>query len=187
MNATHTKGHGLRVLTAALWALGLVVGPAAELPAVSAELEFRGVSQEEAICLICLYDPLSAKSRWIPVNGQADGITVRAYDSTEDKVVVTRAGKVMTLPLVRARITQSQTIPGEIKADGTANLDFKNVDQADDTDDTGKDASRVLPLAVRKLPPLDRALVEEFYRQRSENNALDVAYAWEFLQRKRKS
>lgn len=185
MNATHTWGHGLRVLTAALWALGLVVGPAAELPAVSQELQFRGVAQEEDICLICLYDPLSDKSRWIAVNGQEDGIAVRSYDSKEGKVVVTRAGKVMTLPLIRAKITHSLSLP-LIKADGTANLDFINVDETDDTDDSGKDASRVVPLYFRKLPLAERAMLQEYFRRRAISNATDAILAGDVLPPKKK-
>ena len=187
MNATHTWGHGLRVLTAALWALGLVVGQAAELPAGSQELQFRGVAQEEDICLICLYDPLTYTSRWIAVNGQADGIAVRSYDSKEGKVVVTRAGKVMTLPLIRALITHSQRLPGIIKADGTANLDFINVDETDDTDDSGKDASRVVPLSMRKLPLAERAMLQEYFRRRAINNATDAILAGDVLPLKKKT
>lgn len=186
MNATHTKGHGLRVLTAALWALGLVVGPAAELPAVSQELQFRGVSQEGQVCLVCVYDRAAKLSHWIPVNGQAQGISVRSYDAKEDKVVVTRAGKVMTLPLIRASITHSQRLPGIIKADGTANLDFINVDETDDTDDSGKDASRVVPLSMRKLPLAERAMLQEYFRRRAINNATDAILAGDVLPPKKK-
>jgi len=68
-------------------------------------LEFRGVVQEEGVCLVNLYDPVTRSARWIPVNSGVAGLEVIAYDAATDKVKIAQAGRPLTLALKQARVS----------------------------------------------------------------------------------
>lgn len=81
---------------------GSVSPPAAATPG---GLEFVAVLTEGQKTNVSLYDPVTKKSRWIPVRGEADGIAVLSYDALRNQVVVRTGGAEKQLTLRREKST----------------------------------------------------------------------------------
>lgn len=174
-------------LDAAEWQTLLTNTPFGQAPAAAAavtgDLEFRGVVQEEDVYYINLYNPATKTAQWIPVNGKAPGLEVSSYDATSDKVQIIQAGRPLTLPLKQARVSLVAAAPPP-PPPGTANVE--NPDNPDKADQAGRRAQvREMIRArlegnaqggpgspvARNMPPEAQAMIEEFRRRRAESAA----------------
>jgi hypothetical protein len=151
----------------------------ANAPAATGELEFRGVVQEEGVYLVNLYNPATKTAQWLPVNGKAPGLEVKAYDATSDKVQVSQGGHPLTLSLKQARVVLAAAVPVPQKAEPAA-------DNPEGTDKETLAERRAqiremirarmgdrgpggqTPPFMRNMPPEAQAMIEEFRRRRAE-------------------
>ena len=126
---------------------------AAPIQAVSDELEFRGVVQEEDIYLVNLFSPATKTSQWLPVPGSAPGLKVQAYDEATGKLRIVQAGRPVTLLLKRASVARLKD-----------NAPLKPLDPSQQV---SPDAEPGVPDFLRELPPEARKILEEVRRRRA--------------------
>lgn len=82
----------------------LPAGNASAVPATSAGgLEFVAVLGDGTKTSVALYDPLTKKSRWISVPGEAGGVAVLSYNATRSEIVVRTGGTEKRLTLRKER------------------------------------------------------------------------------------
>ena len=110
--------------------------------------------------MISLFDPRSRTSQWISVPGRGLGLEVRSYDPIAQSVTIIQDAREITLWLKEAPVRLMA--PAEATANGKTGAE---------ADDTGKDAARVTPKAIRDLPPEIRVLSEEYLRRQRARGA----------------
>jgi hypothetical protein len=153
--------------------------PADQTPveAPAGQLEFRGVVEEDGAVLVNLYNPSTKTSQWIPVDGQAPGLTVNSYDSGSHKVVVTQGNRQLTLPLVQPKISLMAAAPPPVPQALPGNPNPAGQPQGDQGGGPGRmrtpggmegGASGPAREFIRNLPPEAQAMVEEMRRRRAE-------------------
>lgn len=117
--------------------------------------EFRGLVQDSDGLMINLFDPQSRTSQWITVPGRVPGLEVKSYDPIAQSVTIIQGAREITLWLKEAHVSLLE--PAGASPSGEPGAE---------ADDTGKDAARVTPNAIRNLPPDIRLLAQEYLRQR---------------------
>ena len=126
----------------------------------SGELEFRGVVQEGDVVLVNLYNPTTKTGSWVPVQGQAAGVTVQAYDAQGGRISVATGGRQLTLPLKQAKVALVQPTPAA-PAGGQPG-------QAGQPGQGGDGGRGQMPDFLRNLPPEARAALEAARQMRRE-------------------
>lgn len=147
------------------------VAVAGEAAPAANELEFRGVVVEDGTSFVNLFNPTTRTSQWVPVNGQAGGMEVKAYSAREEKVEVTVGTKTLTLPLKQARIVLAKfNLPPPPQPH----------EEASDNPDLEERRARIREMiraraespdpnqTMRNLPPEAQAMMDEFRRRRAE-------------------
>lgn len=158
-------GFGLSLLAAApvvaekgstlLEASPFVSPRAATSGATPAAPEFRGLVQDNGELMISLFDPQSRTSQWISVPGRGPGLEVKSYDPMTQSVTIIQGAREITLWLKQAPVRLLEPAEATVSEKTSAGAD-----------DTGKDAARVTPKAIRDLSPEIRSLSEEYLRRR---------------------
>lgn len=117
------------------------------------DFEFRGVVEEEGSYLVNLYEPGTKTARWVAVPGQAEGLSVEAYDAGAQQVRITLAGRSLVLPLKLARVSLlGNTAPRQL-------IDPAKPPSAEEVEG--------MPEFMRNLPPEARRMLQEVRRRRA--------------------
>lgn len=163
-------------LAAADWQSLTGNSPFGQAPSTAAaqpagELEFRGVVREDDVTLVNIFNTSTQKSQWIPVQGQAGGISADSYDAASDKLQVTMGGKILTLALKQSRVALVQSAPPppvgapppNTGPNGSPGGNATVVQGGQQPAPGSPDAQQ----AFRNLPPEARNMIEEIRRRRA--------------------
>lgn len=85
-----------------LWAAGTVVS--AESEKISDILELRSYTRIGGTFEFSVYNKNEKRSRWLAVNEQEDGYTIKSYDSERNEIVIQFNGREGRLPLQASQI-----------------------------------------------------------------------------------
>lgn len=129
----------------------------------SGEVEFRGVVQEGDVVLVNLYNPTTKTGSWVPVQGQAAGVTVQTYDAQAGRINIATGGRQLTLSLKQAKVALVQPTPAAA-AGGQAG----QPGQPGQPGQGGEGGRGQMPDFLRNLPPEARAALEAARQMRRE-------------------
>jgi hypothetical protein len=136
-------------------------------PPAAAQIEFRGVVQEDDIVLVNVFNVSTQKSQWIPLQGEANGIAAQRYDSTGEKLEITMGGKAMTLPLKQSRVVLAQAAPVPAPAGPGAPTQGAGGAAGGAAPANAAQGGADAQQALRNLPPEARSMIDEIRRRRA--------------------